>query len=106
MTHSTTGTYSEFSDITFPFIKNVVKSTLSEELIFGDKEKMENIEKRIEIENRNNKIDSVLKNKKYVEKDYKKDSEWIKESKKGIQPISGPSGNLFYLDFQYGTQSN
>lgn len=94
----------EFQSL-LPVSMKIASKTISNELIFGDKNKMDEIEKRIEEENRIGKIDSVINDIEYKEKRKEEDPEWVKESKKGVTPMSGPSGTLFYLDFNYGTSS-
>lgn len=90
-----------------PIAMKVAAKTISQDLFFGDTEKMKEIETRIDIENRDGKIDSLVENKPFVEKRKEDDPVWLEESKKGVTPLSAPSGNLFYIDFSYGsTNSN
>ena len=88
-----------------PIAMKVAAKTISNDLFFGDPEKMKEIEKRIEEENRIGKIDSVINDKEYKEKRKEDDPDWVKENTKGVTPMSGPTGTLFYLDFNYGTSS-
>ena len=96
---------SEFPSL-LPIAMKVASKTISQDLVFGDRGKMKEIETRIEEENRVGKIDSVVDDKEYVKKRKEDDPEWIKENTKSVTPLSAPSGNLFYLDFSYdGTSS-
>lgn len=60
-------------------------------------EEIERIESEIKAENRDGKIESLIEDKEYVEKKREDHPDWSK---------GGPSGQLFYLDYKYGsTQS-
>ena len=55
------------------------------------------------------KLDSLsqlVEGGEFVEKKLEDDEEYKKLMKKGVTPMSGPSGNLFYLDFKYGNDIN
>ena len=57
-----------YDNIIFPTIIKVSAKTIANELIFATKEEIKEIEDKVKIENRNNKIDSIVEGKKYVEK--------------------------------------
>ena len=60
---------------------------------------MESIRQDIKIENRDRKIESIVEDKEFEEMKVEDHPDYIKPK--------GPSGQLFYLDFQYGgTESN
>lgn len=57
-------------------------------------EKLDEIKREVKRENRERKIDSIV------------DGEEFNEMKLEDHPEFSPISNLFYLDYQYGTQSN
>ena len=60
---------------------------------------MESIRQDVKIENRDRKIESIVEDKEFEEMKVEDHPDYIKPK--------GPSGQLFYLDFQYGgTESN
>ena len=72
---------------------------------FASKEEIDSVKSRIAQENRNGKIESIVDDKPFTEKKLEEDQEYKDLMKRGVTPMSGPSGQLFYLDFQYGTAS-
>ena len=72
---------------------------------FASKEEIDSVKSRIAQENRNGKIESIVDDKPFTEKKLEEDQEYRDLMKRGVTPMSSPSGQLFYLDFQYGTAS-
>lgn len=91
----------EFSSL-LPIAMKVAAKTISSELIFASKEEIDSVKRRVDSENRDLKIDSLLENKEYQEKILEEDKEYQELIKRGVTPMSAPSGSLFYLDFKYG----
>ena len=91
---------SDFSGVLFPLIKNI--STLSQDLIFCSEEEVDKVKSKVLSENREGSIDSLINDEEFIEKKLEDDEEY-KElmKKKGVQPLSAPSSELFYLDFKY-----
>ena len=89
-----------FDKIEFPFIKNIATQ---------NSDKIAEIKSRIFKENRENKINSLLENKKYKEKKIKDDDEYKKVAPRtttaydlvSVKPMSKPSVNIHYIDFKY-----
>jgi len=95
---------SSISTQQFPSLLPLARK-ISSQLIGGmSKEEKERIEAEIKSENRDGKIDSLIEGTEYVEKkveehpDYKSGTDLVP-----VQPLSGPVGQLFYLDFKYGS---
>jgi hypothetical protein len=62
-------------------------------------DKLKEIREDVKIENRDRKIESIVEDKEFKEMKVEDHPDYIKPK--------GPSGQLFYLDFQYGgTESN
>ena len=62
-------------------------------------DKLKEIRDDVKIENRDRKIESIVEDKEFEEMKVEDHPDYIKPK--------GPSGQLFYLDFQYGgTESN
>jgi hypothetical protein len=88
----------------FPSLLPLARKISSQ--LFGgmSKEERERIEAEVKSENRDGKIDSLIEGTKYVEKkveehpDYKSGTDLVP-----VQPLSSPVGQLFYLDFKYGS---
>jgi hypothetical protein len=98
-TLATETTSTEFPSI-LPLAMKVAAKTISNGM---SKEERERIESEVKSENRDGKIDALIEGKQYTEKkveehpDYKSGSDLV-----SVQPLSGPIGQLFYLDFKYG----
>ena len=90
-----------YDNIIFPTIIKVSTKTIANELIFATKEEIKEIEDKVKIENRNNKIDSIVEGKKYVEKKIEDDKEYKKLMKKGVTPMKKPSSVIYYIDTIY-----
>ena len=59
---------------------------------------MESIRRDVKIENRDRKIESIVEDKEFEEMKVEDHPDYRKSK--------GPSGQLFYMDFKYGTQSD
>lgn len=97
---------SDFPNLLFPVVKKVFAKTLGGDLGFASKEEINEVKNRIQIDNRDGKIDAVLEDKEFVEKKLEDDEEYKKLMKKGVTPISAPTVSLFYLDYKYGSDEN
>jgi hypothetical protein len=85
-----------------PIAMKVASRTISQDLVFASKEEIDSVKSRIIQENRDGKIESIIEDKPFSEKKLEEDEEYKKLMKKGVVPMSGPSNQLFYLDYQYG----
>ncbi len=88
----------DFSSL-LPLAMKVSSKLLSNDSIFASKEQIEEVEKRIQSENREGKIESIVEGKEFVEKKLEDDEEYQRLKNKGVQPLSAPSGLLFYIDY-------
>jgi hypothetical protein len=61
-------------------------------------DELKEIREDIKIENRDRKIEAVVEGKEFEEMKVEDHPDYVKPK--------GPSGQLFYLDFKYGTQSH
>ena len=86
---------SEFDNIIFPMVKRVFAKTMADNLFFASDEEINAVKNKIKIENRENKISSILEDKKYVEKKLEDDPEYQKLKKKGSSTIKCPIRNTF-----------
>lgn len=99
---SATQSTSEFPSL-LPIAMKVAAKTISQDLGgFASQEEIEAVKNKVIAENRQGKIDSIVDDKPFTEKKLEDDEEYKELMKKGVTPMSGPSGNLFYLDFKYG----
>jgi hypothetical protein len=95
----------DFSSL-LPIVMRVAAKTISQDIGgFASKEEIDSVKNRITQENRDGKIESIIDDKPFTEKKLEEDQEYKDLMKRGVTPMSGPSGKLFYLDFQYGTAS-
>lgn len=94
---------SEFPTL-LPLAMRVAARTISNDLIFASKEEIDEVKKKVQSENRDGKIDAIIEGGEFVEKKLEDDEEYKELMKKGVTPMSAPSGNLFYLDFKYGDE--
>ena len=92
---------SEFPSL-LPIAMQVAAKTISNDLIFASKEEIDEVKKKVQSENRDGKIDAIIEGVEFTEKKLEDDEEYKELMKKGVTPMSAPSGNLFYLDFKYG----
>jgi hypothetical protein len=99
------GTTSDFPSL-LPIVMRVAAKTISQDIGgFASKEEIDSVKNRITQENRDGKIESIIDDKPFTEKKLEEDQEYKELMRKGVTPMSGPSGQLFYLDFKYGTAS-
>ncbi len=88
----------------FPSLLPIARKIAAQTIGGMSKEERERIESEVKSENRDGKIDSLIEGTEYVEKkveehpDYKSGTDLVP-----VQPLSGPVGQLFYLDFKYGS---
>jgi len=98
-------TSSDFPSL-LPIVMRVAAKTISQDIGgFASKEEIDSVKNRITQENRDGKIESIIDDKPFTEKKLEEDQEYKELMRKGVTPMSGPSGQLFYLDFKYGTAS-
>lgn len=86
-----------------PIAMQVAAKTIYNDLTFASEEEINEVKKKIQSENRDGKIQSITEDIEYVEKKLEDDQEYKDLMKKGVSPLSAPSGTLFYLDYQYGS---
>jgi hypothetical protein len=99
---SATQSTSEFPTL-LPIAMRVAAKTISQDLVgFASEEEIESVKKKVISENRQGKIDSIVDDKPFTEKKLEDDEEYKELMKKGVTPMSAPTGKLFYLDFKYG----
>lgn len=84
-----------------PIAMRVAAKTISNDLIFASQEEINEVKNKVLTENRDGKIDAIVEGKDFTEKKLEDDEEYQKLMKKGVTPMSAPTGNLFYLDFKY-----
>lgn len=85
-----------------PIAMKVATKTLSLDLCFASEEEINEVKSRVQSENRDGKIDAIIEGGEFTEKKLEDDPQYKELMKKGVTPLSAPSGNLFYLDFKYG----
>jgi hypothetical protein len=89
-----------------PIAMKVATRTISNDLIFASKEEIDEVKKKVQSENRDGKIEAIIEGGEFTEKKLEDDEEYKELMKKGVTPMSGPSGTLFYLDYKYGDESS
>ena len=89
-----------------PIAMKVAARTISNDLIFASKEEIDEVKKKVQSENRDGKIEAIIEGGEFTEKKLEDDEEYKELMKKGVTPMSGPSGTLFYLDYKYGDESS
>ena len=95
---------SEFPTL-LPLAMRVAARTISNDLIFASKEEIDEVKKKVQSENRDGKIEAIIEGGEFTEKKLEDDEEYKELMKKGVTPMSAPSGTLFYLDYKYGDES-
>ena len=88
-----------------PMAMKVAAKTLAMDLCFASKEEIDDVKSRVNSENRDGKIEAIIEGGEFTEKKLEDDEEYKELMKKGVTPMSAPSGTLFYLDFKYGDES-
>lgn len=79
----------------------VAAKTIAQDLIFASQEEIDEVKNKVLTENRDGKIEAIVDGKEFTEKKLEEDPEYQKLMKKGVTPMSAPSGKLFYLDSKY-----
>lgn len=93
---------SEFPSF-LPIAMGVAARTIGQDLLAVqplesiNHQEMDRIKSEVKAENRERKIDALTENKEFEE---------MKIEDHPDYKVSGPSGTLFYLDFQYGTATS
>ena len=96
----------EFPSI-LPMAMKVAAKTIGSEIGgFASQEEIREVKNRIQSENRDGKIVSIVEGTEFTEKKLEDDPEYQTLMKKGVTPLSAPSGKLFYLDFKYSDNSD
>jgi len=88
-----------------PMAMKVAAKTIAMDLCFASKEEIDDVKSRIHSENRDGKIEAIVEGGEFTEKKLEDDEEYKELMKKGVTPMSAPSGTLFYLDYKYGDES-
>ena len=88
-----------------PIAMKVAARSISNDLIFASKEEIDEVKKKVQSENRDGKIEAIIEGGEFTEKKLEDDEEYKELMKKGVTPMSAPSGTLFYLDYKYGDES-
>lgn len=86
-----------------PIAMKVAAKTIAQDLIFASPEEINEVKNKVLTENRDGKIEAIVDGKEFTEKKLEDDPEYQKLMKKGVTPLSSPTGQLFYLDFKYDT---
>ena len=87
-----------------PIAMKVAAKTIAMDLCFSSKEEIDAVKSRIQSDNRDGKIEAIIEGGEFTEKKLEDDEEYKELMKKGVTPMSAPSGTLFYLDFKYGDE--
>jgi len=88
-----------------PMAMKVSSKLMSNEIMgFASKEEINEVKKKVQSENRDGKIEAIIEGGEFTEKKLEDDEEYKELMKKGVTPMSAPSGTLFYLDFKYGDE--
>lgn len=89
-----------------PIAMKVSSKLISNEIAgFASKEEIDAVKSRVQSDNRDGKIEAIIEGGEFTEKKLEDDEEYQKLIKKGVNPMSVPSGTLFYMDYQYGDES-
>jgi hypothetical protein len=89
-----------------PMAMKVAAKTIAMDLCFASKEEIDDVKSRVNSENRDGKIEAIVEGGEFTEKKLEDDEEYKELMKKGVTPMSAPSGTLFYLDYKYGDESS
>jgi hypothetical protein len=87
-----------------PIAMKVAAKTIAMDLCFSSKEEIDAVKSRIQSDNRDGKIEAIIEGGEFTEKKLEDDEEYKELMKKGLTPMSAPSGTLFYLDYKYGDE--
>ena len=94
-------TKSEDFQSLLPTVMKVSAKKVSLDLCFASEKEIDEVKSRVQSENRDGKIDALINNSEFNEKKLEDDLQYKELIKKGVQPLSAPIGQLFYLDFKY-----
>lgn len=89
-----------------PTAMKIAAKTISNDLIFASQKEIDEVKKKVQSENRDGKIEAIIEGGEFVEKKLEDDEEYQQLMKKGVTPLSAPTGQLFYLDFKYGNDKS
>jgi len=90
-----------------PLAMKVSSKLVSSELSgFASKEEIDAVKSKVQSENRDGKIQSITEGVEFTEKKLEDDQEYQELMKKGVSPLSAPSGVLFYLDYKYAEKTH
>jgi hypothetical protein len=92
---------SEFPSL-LPTAMKVAAKTIAMDLCFASEEEINEVKSRVQSENRDGKIDTVIEGSEFTEKKLEDDPEYKDLMKKGVTSFPMPTGQLFYLDYKYG----
>jgi hypothetical protein len=59
------------------------------------------VKSRINSENRDRKIESILEGTEYIENRLEDDPEYKELVSRGVKPLSAPTRHDFYMDYKY-----
>ena len=97
-------TFEDFPAI-LPIAMKVAAQTIGTDLVTvapigggNTPDELKEIREDVKIENRDRKIEAVVEGKEFEEMKVEDHPDYVKPT--------GPSGQLFYMDFKYGTQSD
>lgn len=93
-------------DTLLPIAMKIAAKTISNDLIFASEEEINAVKSRVQSDNRDGKIDSVIEDKEFTEKKLEDDPEYKELMKKGVTPMSAPTGTVFYLDYKYDDKTD
>ena len=104
--HVLGNTPAETNDITLlPIAKQMIAKTIGLDLVQvqpigggNSSTELEKIRNEIKVENRDRKVESIIDDKEFEEMKVEDHPDYKKPK--------GPSGELFYIDFQYGTTNS
>ena len=89
-----------------PTAMKIAAKTISNDLIFASQKEIDEVKKKVQSENRDGKIEAIIEGGEFAEKKLEDDEEYQQLMKKGVTPLSAPTGQLFYLDFKYGNDKS
>ena len=93
------------NNILFPIVKRIFAQTIGQDLVSvqpigggNSGDEMKKIKQEVKIENRDRKIDALVEGKEFNEMKPEDHPDYIKPS--------GPSSQLFYMDYVYGSTNS
>ena len=93
------------NNILFPIVKRIFAQTIGQDLVSvqpigggNSGDEMKKINQEVKIENRDRKIDALVEGKEFNEMKPEDHPDYIKPS--------GPSSQLFYMDYVYGSTNS